>query len=413
MQPIVVKRAKFGNTTYYLATMKAMDVVNYVRIPRDVDGWENLTPEERYQREINYKRVKDHIAPYLAKNDDRFFGAFIVSIMGPPADFESLDQVLGKDLPKMYRNLFEEIGVLHCSKGQVLTPLDGQHRLCALEFAILGKDEKKQDINTFAVNPAVRQDDVALILIQHDRVKARKIFNKVNQYAKPAAKGDNLITDDDNVAALIARELVKNLLPEPHLVLLTTNTISRSQGAFTTLPTVYESTLTFLESVCNNGAKLNLLELPDQTKVDLYWGESSSLWQQMLSDFGPWADALADRSPNATKQRSDLREDYPCLKPVIQRAIIEAVAEFIHDGKGNVAKAISHLNRIDWSTKNSIWQHVFFGQRGTIISGPTDRNFATKFIAYLIGAEVDENKLLAEWKERVPDPKGLKLPQRA
>jgi hypothetical protein len=173
---------------------------------------------------------------------------------------------------------------------------------------------------------------------------------------------------------------------------------------------MYESTLAFLEAVCNNGAKLNLLELPDQSKVDLLWEESASLWQLMLKSFQPWADALADRSPNGTKVRSELREDFPCLKPVVQRAIIEAVAEFVHDGKGNVSKAIANLNKIDWSSRNQIWQHVLFGQRGTIISGPTDRHFATKFIAYLIGADVDEQKLLNEWKERVPDAKGLRLP---
>ena len=41
----------------------------------------DLNVEERYQCDINYKRVKEHIAPYLANDPDRFVGSFIVTAM--------------------------------------------------------------------------------------------------------------------------------------------------------------------------------------------------------------------------------------------------------------------------------------------------------------------------------------------
>ena len=57
-------------------------------------------------------------------------------------EFESLVDS-GIKFPKNLPNsLVNKFGVLYLS-GKVMVPLDGQHRLAALEFAISGKDEKK------------------------------------------------------------------------------------------------------------------------------------------------------------------------------------------------------------------------------------------------------------------------------
>ena len=402
MTQIVAKQGKFGNTTYWITTMKAIEVVNTLKIPAEIEGWTNLSPEERYQRMVNYKRVKDHMAPYLAKSEDRFFGAFIVSIIGVPPEFEPLEDVL-PSAPRAYKAALQSLGVLHLDQGQMLVPLDGQHRLAALQFAITGKDEKQKQLDNFQINPAVREDDVTLILIAHDNQKARKIFNKVNQYAKPTSKGDNLIVDDDNIVAVIARELIQDLLPENHLVQLTTNTISSKSGTFITLSTIYESTLDFLTVTCNDGKKIDLNELPLKEKSDLYWGEAKSVWELLLTNFNPWREALIDRSINGTNLRAELRDSYVCLKPVIQRAVVSSIAEFVYNGKGNVKKAIEKLNQLDWDSENSLWKFAFYTNKGTIISGPTDTNFAIRYISYLIGAGTDSEKLLADFKERMPD----------
>ena len=92
-------KGKLGSTEYYAVTMKALDAVNYFRVPKE----ENLGIEERYQREINETRVKKVIAPYLATDPDRFFGALIVSIMN--ADniaFEGITDVAPK-MPQAYK----------------------------------------------------------------------------------------------------------------------------------------------------------------------------------------------------------------------------------------------------------------------------------------------------------------------
>ena len=64
-QSLPALRGKFGSTEFYLVTMKASEFVRTVIVPKEMEGWENLSVEEKFQREINYKRVKEKMAPYL------------------------------------------------------------------------------------------------------------------------------------------------------------------------------------------------------------------------------------------------------------------------------------------------------------------------------------------------------------
>ena len=108
----------------------------------------------------------------------RFIGAFICEIrQHDEMEFESLVDS-GIKFPKNLPNsLVNKFGVLYLSGKEVMVPLDGQHRLAALEFAISGKDEKKNDIKGLTPNPQVASDTCTVILIKHDIEKSRKIFN--------------------------------------------------------------------------------------------------------------------------------------------------------------------------------------------------------------------------------------------
>jgi DNA sulfur modification protein DndB len=82
MKLIPAMRGKIGSIEYFVAMMKASEVVNSIRIPKEMPDWDHMSIEERYQREINYKRVKEQIAPYFANDPDRFFNALIVEAFG-------------------------------------------------------------------------------------------------------------------------------------------------------------------------------------------------------------------------------------------------------------------------------------------------------------------------------------------
>ena len=62
-------KGQFGSTEYFLCMMRTGELVNTLT-PKEMDGWQNLDMTERFQREINYKRVKEQIAPYMADDPD-------------------------------------------------------------------------------------------------------------------------------------------------------------------------------------------------------------------------------------------------------------------------------------------------------------------------------------------------------
>ena len=132
-------------------------------------------------------------------------------------DFEPMTKIFGEKVPNLYRSAGSAFGFLTLEGTEVLVPLDGQHRLAALGFAITGKDEKQQQIRDLEPRTEVAEDICTVLLIKHDESKSRKIFNKVNRYAKRTSKAENLITADDDIIAVIVRESVvgaNNIIPD-------------------------------------------------------------------------------------------------------------------------------------------------------------------------------------------------------
>ena len=171
--------------------------------------------------------------------------AFIVSVLNADnVEFEAINNIYKGNVPNLYRTAGSALGFLTLQGGELLVPLDGQHRLVALGFAITGRDEKQQPIAGFEARADVAEDACTVLLIMHDEAKSRKIFNKVNRYAKKTTKSENLITADDDVVAVLVREEIvgnDNAIPDV-LVNTKSNTLPAKASEFTTLSTLYEGT---------------------------------------------------------------------------------------------------------------------------------------------------------------------------
>ena len=178
-QNIPAMRGQMGSTEYYLVTMKASEFVRTVTIPKEMEGWESLSADEKFQRDINYTRVKKFIAPYLAQDPDRFFGSFIVTVKNHESMiFSSLnDMKILKDNPMLPKSFGEDLGVLILDE-QVLIPLDGQHRLAALKMAISGNDNNDREIPGIVPNSAIGSDYVSVILVRDDLINPEKYSTK-------------------------------------------------------------------------------------------------------------------------------------------------------------------------------------------------------------------------------------------
>lgn len=384
-------RGSFGTTEFFVLTMQAGEFVRSMTVPKELEDWEDLSPEEKFQREINYKRVATHIAPYLAHDEDRFIGAFICEVrQHDEMEFESLVDA-GAKFPKALPNsLMNKFGILYLSGSEIMIPLDGQHRLAALDFAISGKDEKKNDIKGLTPNPAVASDTCTVILIRHDLEKARKIFNKVNKYAKPTSKADNLITDDSNYIAVITREnIVGDIIPGRIVKSGSGNTLPDGAPEFTTLATVYEINLRVEEAYTGRKPDLTVLPRPEDKALAIQTLED--FWGKFI-EIEPYLHSLADPTEEGDERRKEIRRASVACKPIVQRALAEVILE-MHCGsdesdKLSVEETVTRLNTLDWGPDNPTWQGILLNGN-KVIAGASAQKLAARMICYLLGQKLE------------------------
>lgn len=393
-------KGKLGSTEYYVITMKAGEVVSNIRIPKDVEGWEDLDIEQRYQREINDIRVKNLIAPYLANDKDRFFGSLLVTMQNSDGViFEPLTDVATK-LPVAYKTPALGAGFLTLTGGEIMFPIDGQHRLRALKYAIDGKDSSGKDLPNFEASGELAQEDVVIVLFKFNTETSRKIFTKVNKYAKPTTKAQNLITDDDDVVAVITRKIANEVIGA-RMVNFKNNTLTNKSVEFTTLATLYECVGSIIDA---SHGKIDRTMRPDDQTERLYMQSTESEFTALVENIEHFKTILTHTDEEGDERRKELRMQILLAKPIAQLCLVKA---FLHiknsktkDGRTPTDNEIfDGLNAINWSMEDLVWQKILMnGQK--IMAGRGTINLATNFIVYFSGFMLKENEkfLLEQYK---------------
>ena len=408
---IAAMKGSLGNTEYFIISMKAQELVDKVKIPKEMEGWEDLSIEERYQRDINYRRVKTQIAPYLAGDESRFFGAVIVAAMnfGEAIQFEPLSDIATRGLPGLYRTVAAGMGFLTFKGGEVLVPLDGQHRLKAIQFAVTGRDERGQDIPLIKPCTQLANEDVAVILVPYEARKARKIFTRVNKYAKRTTTGQNIVTDDDDIVAVLAREVANDLIGS-RLSKFANNTLGPKDHEFTTLAIIYNCNEAIITETFPGG-KIDKTQLPDSDKQQLYRNKVRSVWEVLLSNIDVFADAVSNSDENGDDKRRAIRKTNLLGKPVVQECLVSAFVRLTgHPTNMSGESACDALNGIVWTMNEDVlkrWENVLW--TGGVAGGKIitkNRSLVTRIVAYNAGERMtadQKSELLRDYLERFPE----------
>ena len=403
-------KGRMGSMDYYLLTLKASSLANYVRTPSSLDGWDNLSLEEQYQRDINLNRVKNQLAPYWAEHPSHFFGSIIVT----PANFsgnniadhfESIGEV-AKTLPKAYKAPAHGIGFLAIPDEIILVPLDGQHRVKAIQFAIDGLDADGKKIEGFKSNPELGNEDISVLLVDVDTKKARSIFTHVNRYAKPTSAGQNYITSDDDILAVIARDIVNEKIAA-RLVKYATNTLTPIDKHFTTLSTIYNCMVAIADSLVP--AKIETTRLPDKDVQKLLRDKAEEVWDVLLSRIDIFSEAIGNPEEDGDDRRREIRRDYLLGRPVPQECLFRAFLR-LTKSPTNLSndKAADKLNKLPWGVTDDnvekFWQNVLWtgdAANGRMIT--KNRKLTSDLIFHLAGGRMnDEEKqeLLKKYQEQ-------------
>ena len=373
-------KGKIGNTTYYEATMKVKEFVRTVTPPKEMDEWADFGIEERLQREPDIKRIETQLAPYIANNEDRFFGSVIVLIYKGTTYFDSIKDYVS-NIPAAYRSSTQNLGFLTIS-GESFVVLDGQHRRIALEKICTHKIDGE-----FARD--VANDDICVIFVQHQsNQKTRRIFNTVNRYAKQTSRGDNIITSEDDGYAIVSRRLLEEGAPfgqSADIVNWRSNTLTTRSTRLTTISALYETVKLILDF--NGVAKLNEQARPTPEDLEKFQEHCNEIWHIMLERIDPYR--LALKSPTLIPDfRKDNAKESLLFKPAAQIALVDGMLRAIKLGGISLNNAIDRINLIeDWSMSNAQWKGVIIKYSGTIDASQEARRRTATLICYLIASD--------------------------
>jgi DNA sulfur modification protein DndB len=377
-------KGRMGNTDFYQATMKVRDLVQGIRPANELDEWTTMSIEDRMQREPDLKRIKGEIAPYLAEAKDRFFGAMIVLVYKGEVYFDSIKDWVSSKAPRAYQSVADDIGVITIQGGDIIM-LDGQHRLLALEKVIKGEI-------TGQCREEVPNDDVCVIFINHEsNEKTRRIFNKVNRYAKPTSRGDNIITSEDDRSAIIARKLLSDGAPlgvkakgsSDVIVEWKNNTLAARSTKMTTISVVYETVKLILTA---KSVPLDPKTRPAEEELDQYYESAEQFWNTVIEGLQPYQEALNDSSRIPQMRKDD--QPYSLLfKSAGQLALFRGLITATRGERLSLPEAVRRANKIDWGMSSDIWTNLLVAPSGTMLRGEQPPVQAAKLIAYIIAAD--------------------------
>lgn len=411
-------RAQMGNTTYYETKIPARELAMAARPAQETDAW-GTSIEERIQRELNERRVREQIVPYLVKAADRFFGSIIVLIYKGSVEFEDIGSFGGK-VPAAYRTVAEDIGFLTIDGGELVV-LDGQHRLAALRDVVTGRFEPEDD----GYASEVSGDEVCVIFLEHEtNEKTRRIFNKVNRYAKTTSRSDNIITSEDDGYAIVTRRLVEDGAPlaikykNDLIVDWKNNTIAARSTKLTTISAVYETTKDILhgEGFENLDEKVRVTR-PSDEELDEAYHTVERWWMKLMSKIPAFKDAA--ENPSQLPKMREESENGLLLRPNGQIALVRGLSRAVHRGV-DLDTAIDRAAKISWRLDDPMWRDILVKANLGMIARSENYDIAAELIAYLVGSDkMDDEKIKALAKryaaikgdetgetEKLPEPVG-------
>ena len=428
MTTVAAIKGKMGDYEYYQATMKPQDVISKSSAAINYftpETWEEMGNNARLQREPDFKRIKEEIAPYLIKSKKRFFNSIVVLLDESKCDFQSLKDFpatqdgkstfVSKLLLPAYQEKSETLGFLEIRETKGMLILDGQHRMLALKTALNEQNElreifKKQEENFDEYkNHDVDEDDISVIFLKCEELEEKmKIFEDLNTYAKRQSRDVEIFGSVSNPWYVIARKFTKN--PginqeidgkEPQIDFLKhfvqkkgTNLGPRNKPITTATHIV--QIVKFLTKNMNFKSQMQLDTMTNE--MDVAQKICNKELNEFFSNVGIFKKILFSEksNENVTKYRDRSGKDALILKPMPQVALFKAIHFLKNKMDMDINSIYKALDRIDFSypdqTKHQ-WLYWVISDAGTITTSGKVESALSRMLIYFAAGEAKCKKL--------------------
>ena len=392
MQVYPAVQAKMGRWQYYLVRMSMVEIAQNIRYAEEIHGASQLS--HAIQRNLDKNRATGDIARYLARHDDRFFGAIVVAALGGDPKWHPVSL---EDDPKFELlgrgRLTEAFGVLTFDGTENYYALDGQHRLAAIRSLLDYTTDfrppehfRDEEVSVLIVTPQQLEDISEFI------VRYRRLFGHLNRYAKAMSQYDNIIMDEDDAVAIITRRLVsqhpffasfsESEFESGRIKMEPGRNLGSSLPYYSTLEILYEVNVRLLLSRHRRNAGWGTKQ--EELKVYKRFRPSDEEIEALESELFVYWDALIETLPviredgrrmrdhRPPEQRNDGEPSQDCVLfwPVVQVMMADLARTLLDDAimpdtlgpvsltKERACEALLPLSKVRWDAHVPPWKYI-------------------------------------------------------
>ena len=394
MQIYPAVQARMGRWQYYLVRMSMVEIAQNIRYAEEIYGASQLS--HAIQRNLNKNRATGEIARYLARHDDRFFGAIVVAALGGDPKWHPVSLEEDPKFELLGRGrLTDAFGVLTFDGTENYYALDGQHRLAAIRSLLDHTTDfrppehfRDEEVSVLIVTPQQLEDTSDFIVLY------RRLFGHLNRYAKAMSQYDNIIMDEDDALAIVTRRLVSehpffrsysDSEFESGRVFMDPGKNLRSAPYFTTLEVLYELNVRLLSSRHrrNIGWGDSQEELrvykrfrPSEEEIDGLFSELFVYWNTIIRVLPiVEEDGRRMRDHRPPEQRDDPSASQDCVLfwPIVQIVLVDIARALLDDmthrieaantepeplTEAQAYSALSPLGNITWDAHSPPWKFM-------------------------------------------------------
>lgn len=396
-------RACIGDWVYYIATMTFKDVSAYVkRVDNELHQSDLL--KDLLQRSItsNYKSI----AQYIETQQERFFNALVLAVYdGDPLWHEvRLEYDDGSE--------FYDLGILELNGNEKIFPIDGQHRVEGIKEVVAKTDE-------------YNNEQIPVIFVGHKTdvagmQRSRRLFSTLNRYAKPVSMRDIIALDEDDIVAIISRELIDShpLFSSGRIFDSKTKAIPESnETAFTSIMTFYECNYELLWLLVKDyritnieGNKVSgrsklkefIKRRPSDEVIDAFRELCENYWSSFITSFDDvqkYSEAEPDSKPYRNREGGNL-----LFRPVALIPFVKATVRVLSARTVSAADAFALFPDHLLSISDRLWQNVIWNRdKRTMIMN--NKTLTERLMLYYMDRDLLTNTELSSMKT---DLKALK-----
>lgn len=399
-----------GDWNYYICMMKYAEVARQVSFAYELNT-ENQELGALLQRGLS-ERAQD-IKEYLLSSEHRFLGGLVVAAWGGEPNYTKMGI---QDPEEILTGVDAEFGMLTFDGTQQYFVLDGQHRLKAIKDAI-------------KVNPAVGQDDICVIIVPHfdddeGRRRTRRLFSNINRNAKATGVAENIALDEDDGFAILTRRLIEehDFLKregvvrvrvgdsgEGRLKLAAANVPQSDARAFTTFSVLYEMLKRLGWDL--SGKMREPARRPPDDVLDMSYDVLSKRIDDLLERCGGLRARMeAAASAREVRQpKANPGDGHPLMRPVVQKAVADAVASVVEQGRITWPEALDRLAKLDWRLAAPPFTAVWNEAKGTMLAANKDAS-STLHDLLIVHLAPNTKQAIKDARRAYREHKGVQYP---